>query len=378
MCAALRPDVRRRRDDLVRRASAAESVTDVFAVASKQLRTMVPHDASAWLTTDPGTGFPTAPSRIEGVSASADLCTQHWRQEFIDEDVNRFGDLANSAHPAAALRATAIDPHRSPRFRRFLQPLGFGDELRGVLRVGDAPWGTVTLWRREGHAAFSAAETDLVASLSAPLGEALRRQVRTGTAPGVIVPLEQPGLFVFNERGQLVSANEYATAWLDELPPGNKLPTKLGMQLPVWLVITAVRAFDSLVAGGDGTTRTRVQSRRGRWLVGYAACTSDGSGAPASTAVVVEPASPAVIAPILIEAYGLTEREQEVTREIARGAGTDEIARTLYLSPHTVRDHIKAILTKVGVSSRAELVATLFAEHYEPVHLAAGTRETVA
>jgi hypothetical protein len=181
-------------------------------VASKQLHTLVPHDASAWLTTDPGTGFPTAPSRIEGVSASADLCTQHWRQEFIDEDVNRFGDLANSAHPAAALHATAIDPHRSPRFRRFLQPLGFGDELRGVLRVGDAPWATVTLWRREGHAAFSAAETDLVASLSAPLGEALRRQVRTGTAPGVIVPLEQPGLFVFNERGQLVSANEYATA----------------------------------------------------------------------------------------------------------------------------------------------------------------------
>jgi DNA-binding CsgD family transcriptional regulator len=377
MSAPLRPVVRRRRDELVRQASAARSVTDIFAVASKRLHTLIPHDASAWVTTDPGTGFPTSPSRIEGFSASADLCTEHWRQEFIDEDVNRFRDLMHRERSAAALHAAAIDPRRSPRFRRFLQPFGFSDELRGVLRVGDAPWATVTLWRREGRAAFSRAETDLVASLSAPLGEALRRQVRTGSAT-VNSPLERPGVFVFNERGRLVSANEYATAWLDELPPNDRVPTATGMHLPVWMVITAVRAYDSLVAGGDGTARTRVRSRRGRWLVGYASCTHDESGAPASTALVIEPASPALIAPILVEAYGLTEREQEVTREIARGAATDEIARALYLSPHTVRDHIKAILTKVGVSSRGELVATLYAEHYEPVHLAAGAREAVA
>jgi hypothetical protein len=34
-----------------------------------------------------------------------------------------------------------------------------------------------------------------------------------------------------------------------------------------------------------------------------------------------------------------------------------------------VRDHVKAIFHKVGVSCRGELVAKLFAEHYEPVHL---------
>jgi hypothetical protein len=30
---------------------------------------------------------------------------------------------------------------------------------------------------------------------------------------------------------------------------------------------------------------------------------------------------------------------------------------------------VKAIFHKVGVSSRGELVAKLFAEHYEPLHL---------
>lgn len=53
-----------------------------------------------------------------------------------------------------------------------------------------------------------------------------------------------------------------------------------------------------------------------------------------------------------------------------RRAGTDEIADALFLSPHTVRDHVKSILSKVGVSSRGELVATLYLDHFEPAHFA--------
>ncbi|HWI05945.1 MAG TPA: helix-turn-helix transcriptional regulator, partial [Solirubrobacteraceae bacterium] len=62
----------------------------------------------------------------------------------------------------------------------------------------------------------------------------------------------------------------------------------------------------------------------------------------------------------------LTHREVDVTRAIARGLGTGEIATHLHLSPHTVRDHVKAIFEKVGVSSRGELVHKVFAEHYAP------------
>jgi DNA-binding CsgD family transcriptional regulator len=40
----------------------------------------------------------------------------------------------------------------------------------------------------------------------------------------------------------------------------------------------------------------------------------------------------------------------------------------LFLSAHTVRDYIKSIFEKVGVNSRGELVAQLFAEHYAPQH----------
>ena len=52
--------------------------------------------------------------------------------------------------------------------------------------------------------------------------------------------------------------------------------------------------------------------------------------------------------------------------------GTADIADELFLSAHTVRDYVKTIFEKVGVSSRGELVARLFAEHYAPVHLDGG------
>ena len=80
-----------------------------------------------------------------------------------------------------------------------------------------------------------------------------------------------------------------------------------------------------------------------------------------------EPAKAADIAPLIVEAYELTQRELEVTRLIARGLGTSQVARELYLSPHTVRDHVKAVFEKVGVSSRGELVAKVFADHYAPI-----------
>jgi DNA-binding CsgD family transcriptional regulator len=54
---------------------------------------------------------------------------------------------------------------------------------------------------------------------------------------------------------------------------------------------------------------------------------------------------------------------------IARGATTAEIAAELFLSPHTVRDYVKTVFEKFAVSSRAELVARLYGEHYtDPLH----------
>lgn len=82
----------------------------------------------------------------------------------------------------------------------------------------------------------------------------------------------------------------------------------------------------------------------------------------------IEPARPAEIAEIVADAHDLTDRERQVVALVARGAGTREIAGELYVSHHTVRDHLKAIFAKGRVSTRGELVATLYAEFYARSH----------
>jgi DNA-binding CsgD family transcriptional regulator len=83
-------------------------------------------------------------------------------------------------------------------------------------------------------------------------------------------------------------------------------------------------------------------------------------------AVIVEPAHPARISPLLMAAYGLSDREQEIARLVLGGAATSEIAHVLQISPHTVQQHLKAIFEKTGVRSRRELVTRVFFSHYEP------------
>ena len=51
-----------------------------------------------------------------------------------------------------------------------------------------------------------------------------------------------------------------------------------------------------------------------------------------------------------------TDREREVLDLIASGATNREIAGTLFLSPHTVKEHTSTLYRKLGVRNRAEAV----------------------
>jgi DNA-binding NarL/FixJ family response regulator len=55
----------------------------------------------------------------------------------------------------------------------------------------------------------------------------------------------------------------------------------------------------------------------------------------------------------------LSARELEVLLLLDRHLGTDEIAQRLFISEHTVRSHVKSLLSKLGVSSRREALERL-------------------
>jgi DNA-binding NarL/FixJ family response regulator len=58
-------------------------------------------------------------------------------------------------------------------------------------------------------------------------------------------------------------------------------------------------------------------------------------------------------------ASALSAREVEVLLLLDEHLGTDEIAKRLFISEHTVRSHVKSLLRKLGVSSRRQALEAL-------------------
>lgn len=54
---------------------------------------------------------------------------------------------------------------------------------------------------------------------------------------------------------------------------------------------------------------------------------------------------------------GLSAREREVLECLASGDSNADIARKLYLSPSTVKSHVRHLIAKLGVTTRSQAVA---------------------
>jgi DNA-binding CsgD family transcriptional regulator len=350
---------RRRSAEVLRAAERAPDATAVLKAASAALALYVPSSAGAWSVVDPGTLLPSWPMHI--ANAPYQDSTAYWEREFLVDGSMLFRDLAGRTVPVGRLfHETSGLMARSARYREFMAPRGYTDDLRAVLRVAGTSWGFIELLRGPGEKPFTAEEAAFVAALVEPLARILRTKIIQSTSQ-LRAASDTPGLLVFDSAGVLTSLNESAGAWLQELPNGIGEPDHLPD------AISAVLGFARAVAAGGqrGPARLRVRARSGHWIVLDASCLSGADGIVSSTAVVIERAVPAEVAPIIVSAYDLSAREQEITRLLTQGTTTAGIAATLHLSVYTVRDYIKDIFAKVAVSSRGELVARLFHEHYQ-------------
>lgn len=345
--------------ELLSGVAAAPDALALFTGTSARLRRLVPFDAAVWRASDPVTRLTTAPVLVENLSEGG--CAAYWECELHEENVNLFNDLSRAAVPVAGLRASTGDrPRLSALYNKFMRPRGLDDELRAVLRVDGQQWGTLSLFRERGRRPFDADDAGLLGGLSRVLAQRLRTYAQPSSAP-VVGTDGGPGLLVFDREDTLVSINEGARRLVAEMPSGAAVPTRFGVDLPAWLMSTV------LAARASAEARIRVRTRTGRWLICHGTCLRDPDGRPTSTAVVLEPAPAAEVAALVIAAYELSPREADITRLIAAGLPTRDMADRLHLSPHTVRDHVKVIFDKVGVTSRGELVAKLFTEYAEPL-----------
>jgi DNA-binding CsgD family transcriptional regulator len=328
--------------------------------ATEAIRRVVPFDRSCWHTVDPGTVLFTG-SLNQDVGCSGTWLAEH---EYVVEDVNKWWFLARSGRLAgAASLATHGDLSRSARHRS-QSGYGIEDELRGSFVSGGAYWGAAGFMRDRGRPWFTEEHVRMLAALSEPIAEGFRRALLTAAVAAPETASDgEPGVVIFDEQGAVESISPAAERWIAEMvevpPPSVAAESKM-----VQAVATRARTLTSGEDPLTQTARSRVQLRSGRWLLLYGTRLSGGNRA--RVAVIIQPAAPHEVAPLVALAYALSDRECQIMRLCMKGQSTKEIAQVLTLSPYTVQDHLKSIFDKTGVRSRGELVGQIFLEHYLP------------
>ena len=336
-----------------------------FRVESvRHLQKIIPIDVSFFATADPATLLFTS-AVVDDVLARA--TAQFLENEFLKDDSVKFARLARGGSPVDSLGvATKGELDRSPRYQEILAPMDLGDELRAALVVGSKCWGFMCLHRERSRPNFTLAEAAFLAKVTPHLAEGLRTALLIGDARVTSPPPDGPGLLLLGDDLSLAAITPAAEGWLAEVAESDWPSSK---ELPGAVYAVAARLLalerDGIHAPPDLMPRTRLRTASGRWLVLHASRLR-APGAEGQIAVIFEEARPSEIAPLIVDAYGLTKREGEITRLVLRGLSTAEVSGELHITPNTVRDHFKAIFDKVGVRSRRELVGQVFAQQYQP------------
>jgi DNA-binding CsgD family transcriptional regulator len=346
---------RQARDRLIRLAGANTDVLDLLRETVAVLRTALPVEGWCGLVLDPATAVKTGSVHHAGLSR--ELFQHALNLEYRHKDVNHFADLARAPQPAAVL-AQSCDgqPQRSARYREILTPAGYEHELRLVLRERGAPWGGFVFLRERGSAPFTQADSDLLASVSGPLAQSIRRASLGSKMDGGRHLGSHPVLLILDADHRVESitpGTEHLLAGiLDDPPSINVLPAAL-----------QAIAAQTLGSTDVAPTQARIATRYGTWITVYGWRLEP---SPPRIALSVEYARPETAARLALDSYGLSPRERQVADLILTGHSTHDIAHRLFLSPHTVRDHLKAIFVKTGTHSRRELITDLFLRHYQP------------
>jgi DNA-binding CsgD family transcriptional regulator len=351
------------RQEIIRLSHAGLDSRTFRAEAVRHLQKAIPVDVSFFATSDPATLLFTS-AVVDDVLAR--VTGEFLENEFLRNDSVKFTSLTRSPSPVGTLGvATRGELDISPRYQEILAPMDLGDELRAALIVGSKCWGFMCLHRERSSPNFTPAEAAFLAKLAPHLAEGLRTALLIGDAQATYLPLEGPGLVLLADDLSLVAMTPATEGWLVEVAQSDWPST---LELPGAVYAVAARLL-ALERGGHAPPglmpRIRLRTASGRWLVLHASRLR-AAGTEGQMAVIFEEARPSEIAPLIVDAYGLTRREGEITQLVLRGLSTAEVSEALHITPNTVRDHFKAIFDKVGVRSRRELVGQVFAQHYGP------------
>lgn len=314
------------------------------------LKKVIPFDASCFTAIDPRTFLSTGAytdRRIE------QLHSQLFMNEFLEDDYNKFKDLArNPPHVGAMCIITNDNPIKSTRYRNILKPAGFIDEVRVVCMSKGKCFGHLSLFRDKTKVSFQHDECKYLSKVGLLAGDTLRTSFIIRSEEQVKVVGR--GMIVLNENLRLNYWDETGYIWLSNFRKYEQL-NEDDIPRPIRAVCSQVKANET-----NKEATVCISLTCGQFLVIRASRLEGYSSCHTGYRVLFESAQPEEVFPLLADSYCLSQREKEVIVGIVRGMSTKEVAKELCISTYTVQDHFKSIFEKVGVCSRNELIWELF------------------
>ncbi len=271
--------------------------------------------------------------------------------EYSDDHFAAKHVLARRANPAGSLSAeTGGDLALSGRWDEVMRPAGIGDIAAVACRDALGCWGWIEAYRDGDDRRFEAGDLELLASVGPSLGSALRRGLMIASKSDALGP-SPPGVIVLNPDLSLVSSTAAARAWIDALPAAALFASWAMLPAQVYPVATRSRSRNG-VKGAHALER----AIDGRWVMIEAApLEGDGDG---QIAVTLRGAAQTETFDLFCRAYAFTKRERDVAAAVVAGLDTRALTERLFISRHTVQDHLKSIFQKIGIHSRRELLTS--------------------
>jgi DNA-binding CsgD family transcriptional regulator len=313
-----------------------------------ELQRLIGFDRWCWPLADPETLLPGSglAEHDFGPAVPRSLELEYSTDPFAPKRI-----LARRPNCAGSLRAeTGGDFARSPRWDEVMRPTGIGDVAAVACRDAHGCWGWIEAYRDGADRPFEERDIAFLASIGPRLGSALRRTMYAND--GIVAGPSPPGVIVLDSNLSLISWTAGARAWVDALPSA-RLFARFGM-LPS-VVYPAATLARTRRSAADAHALLRAVD--GRWVVIEAApLEGEGDG---EIAVTLRSATGSETFDLLCRAYALSRREREVVAALVAGLDTRAVTQRLFISRHTVQDHLKSVFEKTGVHSRRALLAKL-------------------
>ncbi|APT44761.1 helix-turn-helix transcriptional regulator [Bacillus safensis] len=304
-------------------------------------------DAACITTIDPATLLSTGSFTDEPIEA---IHNQLFQNEFLKNDVHQHEDLAKGPVHTASLVQSG-EYLNSGRYHHILLPNGWADELRAALVIQGECWGIASLYRKKGKKPFHEKDIQAVSRQSPALAAKLRDELFKKRETEEDETAEHQGFLILSHDYHLLYGNEAGLHWLHTFQTFEQIDDNTIMPRPL-------RALGAklLYGGGDQTAVSISRMPTGLFLSLQAFRLAQAAGQEEAVMIHIKRAQTSDILPYIAKTYRLTEREMNVLDCLIKGQSTKEIASTLFISTHTVHDHVKAMLEKTNLNSRRMLV----------------------